>query len=130
MAYNNNYRSNSNYRNNNNNDNYRNQPAKKKSGCKLGRTSTDRAMITGWNVSKSRGFITLVATILDEVVKSKRREYVKAVCNITFRDRGNKITTSGFYDAGSRKLYIPELSMVASVNAPNGGYFGTVRVQK
>lgn len=123
MAFNRNYSGGGGYR-----KQYKQQ--KKKSGCKLGRSKNDSPIISGWNVSKQRGFITLLATILDETVKSKSRDYKKAVCNITFKDRGSKMVTSGFYNEQSKKLYIPELSMVASINAPNGGYFGTVKVSR
>ncbi|PSL43411.1 hypothetical protein CLV51_108100 [Chitinophaga niastensis] len=109
--------------------------ARKKSGCKLkngwvSRKTGERVddnLLTGWNKSRSRGFITFIA------VPRKERETSNAnfehwVVSVQFAT-GRK-TFTGFYSISRRVLIVPDLQMVANPHAPNGGYFGTFSKRK
>lgn len=118
---------NNNYNNYNNNNN--NQP-KKKSGCtfKSGSSTKNGAdCISGWNKSKTRGFITLVACpVRDGLIVSNKngKDYEKWVATIKFARNFDEKTFTAFYDPDTKKLRIPDIQMTASPNSPNGGYFG------
>ena len=109
------------------------QDYKKRSGCKKtianyqgGATSI---CITGWNKSKTHGFMTLVAvprkdgkisyTKLDE----ERHHFV---CTIRV-GRFQKYTYTGFFDPVKEKLRIPDIQMIAN---PSSDYFGTSVMRK
>lgn len=121
MGYNNNYRNNNGYNNNGYNNN---RPAKKKSGCRIGTDKKQRPCITAWNVSKSRGFISMVAVPCKDA-KTKSKNSDKWVASIKFPD--GKKTFTGFYNVVSKKLTIPDLDMVAN---PAKNYFGTYVMRK
>jgi len=104
--------------NRNYNNNWQRQP-KKKSGCRIGTDKKGRPCITGWNVSKNRGFVSFVAVPCKDF-KTKSPNSDKWVVSAKFQD-GVK-TFTGFYNANSKKLTIPDLNMVAN---PSKNYFGT-----
>lgn len=95
------------------------QPPKKKSGCKLGQDVKSRPVITAWNVSKTRGFITMVAVPCKDA-KTKSKNSDKWVASVKFAD--GKKTFTAFYNVVTKKLTIPDLDMVAN---PSKNYFGT-----
>jgi len=98
---------------------YQRQQPKKRSGCRLGQDKKSRPCITAWNVSKTRGFMSMVAVPCDKS-KTKSPNSDKWVVSVRFPD-GVK-TFTGFYNVVSKKLTIPELAMVAN---PSKDYFGT-----
>lgn len=131
--------------NHRNPNNYR--PKAKRSGAKMGTGKNGVDFVQGWNVSRKRGFITLIACPLsDEGVKENRKRfggeylstvmsktkkvYERWVATIEFRQTGERVTLSAYFLREKAKLYIPRLGMVASCHAPNRGYFGTSKVSK
>lgn len=121
MGYNNNYNNNRNYNNNGYNNN---QPKKKKTGCRIGTDKKNRPCITAWNVSKGRGFISMVS-VPCKVAKTKSKNSDKWVASVRFPD-GVK-TFTAFYNVQTKKLTIPDLAMVAN---PAKNYFGTYVTRK
>ncbi len=93
-----------------------------KSQCRMKPDKTGRPCITGWNVSKERGFITMVSVPCKDF-KTKSKNSDKWVASVKFAD--GKKTFTAFYNTMTKKLTIPDLDMVANPNAQNGGYFGT-----
>lgn len=102
----------------------RNEPAKKRSGCRIGTDKKQRPCVTAWNVSKTRGFMSMVAVPCDKA-KTKSPNSDKWVVSIKFPD--GKKTFTGFYNVVSKKLTIPDLNMVAN---PAKNYFGTFVTRK
>ena len=96
-----------------------NQPPKKKSGARMGTDKKNRPCITAWNVSKTRGFISMVS-VPCEKFKTKSKNSDKWVASVKFPD-GVK-TFTAFYNTVTKKLTIPDLNMVAN---PSKNYFGT-----
>lgn len=112
-----------------NNDSWSNRSnrRKKSSGSRMGVTKNGARWVSGWNFQKRRGLLSFIATITSDEVESKRgRNYLKAVVNLEYKDSGITKVTSGFWNENDRKLYIPDLSMVASVSR---NYFGSVKVK-
>ncbi|MBO9731164.1 MAG: hypothetical protein J7623_21175 [Chitinophaga sp.] len=84
----------------------------------------DDNLISGWNKSRTRGFISFVA------IPRKERETANPVYEhwvVSVQFSTGKKTFTGFYNTNRRLLTIPDLAMVANPGAPNGGYFGTYR---
>ena len=113
---------------------YRERRNKKKSGCKSTVISKGNnkgnICITGWNVSKKRGFIRMAAFPKKDakINKSKNgRRWMSYLVEIVFTDKMDKKLFNGLYDLDNNKLIIPDLQMVANPKAPRGGYFGTWR---
>lgn len=100
-------------------NNYNDRPRKKKSGCRIGTDKKDRPVITAWNVSKTRGFISMVAVPCGKS-KTKSPNSDKWVASVRFPD--GKKTFTAFYNVVTKKLTIPDLAMVAN---PSKDYFGT-----
>lgn len=103
---------------------------KKRSGCKMGTTKDGRKWISGWNVSRRRGFISMIGGEYKGTRKHKSgtgREFENWRIKIEYRDTGNTQWVGGLYYLDNKKLIIPELGMVANPNAPQGGYFGTYK---
>lgn len=96
-----------------------NQSRKKKSGCRIGTDKKNRPCITAWNVSKSRGFMSMVSVPCKDA-KTKSKNSDKWVASIKFPT--GKKTFTAFYNVVSKKLSIPDLDMVAN---PAKNYFGT-----
>lgn len=95
------------------------QQPRKKSGCKIGQDKTGRPCITGWNKSRSRGFLSFVAVPCKDA-KTKSPNSDKWVASVQFPD--GKKTFTAFYNVNTKKLSIPDLQMVAN---PAKNYFGT-----
>ncbi len=121
---------------------------KKKSGCKFisfknakGQTGE---MITGWNASR-RGFLTFKAYKMTDAgckAIASKRNYKEKYTSVTSngnerwmykaefkgKDSPAKEYFSGIaiFKRSGKKLYFSRFGMVASCNAPNGGYFGKV----
>lgn len=100
---------------------------KKKSGCKIGVSKNGRQYITGWNVSKERGYITFIANRANDIEYSSRggKIWHRYVVNISIKRTMEKRVVSGLFDIDSKKLIIKELGMVANPKGGRGGYFGT-----
>lgn len=112
--------------------NYNQSPQKKRSGAKMVMTKTGVRCITGWNYSRTHGMISLVAVqkrggkasngnihVNECMTKTGQ---VREVWACTIQKKFQKdVTFTGFFDPMSNKLRIPDLNMVASVNA---NYFG------
>lgn len=128
-----NYRNNrSNGSFNSNKGNYRSQGQKKKhSGCKriVGKNGVE--YITGWNFSKSKGMMSFIAGFRHNFKSGQSPQwqsrsgvvYDKMVATITLGPV--KHTVSCLYDPIKKKLRFPN-SWVASLNAPNGGFWGQI----
>lgn len=107
-------------RSNRGRSNYRsNGSSKPNYGCKMGTDKKQRPVITGWNKTRKRGFITMVAVPTKDC-KTKSKNSDKWIASVKFAD-GKKAFTA-FYNVNSKKLVIPDLDMVA---IPATGYFGT-----
>ncbi|MCG8329800.1 MAG: hypothetical protein MI974_19040 [Chitinophagales bacterium] len=114
----------------NNNGGYRNR--KKRTGAKMGvNENSGRPYITGWNVSRRYGMRKFIANPTDLMATTKNgKERQQWVCNVEMDGGMTKRTVTGFYDESSKKLYMPDLNMVASINAPNGGYWGQIKSRR
>lgn len=105
---------------------------KKLSGCKFHQTTKGkRPAISAWKFSKRHGFMKIIASPkvngkgAGEVFTSRKgTEYVLWVVSVTNTTTGAKSTHSGLHATSKGKLYIPDLGLVASYNAANGGFFG------
>jgi len=117
-----------------------NRPKRKRSGCKQGTGKTGLHYISGWNKSRGRGFITLIASQRkggkdrmgndrpNVCVNQKGEELLIYVCSVRF-PHGVE-TYTGFYNPNDGKLRIPDLNMTANPRAANGGYFGKSSVSR
>lgn len=142
------------YNNNNSNNNYQprkksynsNRPAKKRSGAKFG-SSAKTEHVTGWNASKSRGFLALSAFPMTDkqlkglakakgiaikdygfiTVSKSNREYERWAYKIQNKTTGEFHQGVAFFNRSEMKLYIPRFGMVASCRK---NYFGTSRKPK
>jgi len=112
------------------------RPQKKHSGSKY--HTSDKECISGWNASKQRGFITLIASpITDsglqlqnntfgtekefEVTSKSGRVYERWFAKIENKTTGQTIKASAFFYRKELKLYIPKMGLVASTKKD---YFG------
>lgn len=132
--------------------NYNPQNYKKRSGAKLTKYKNGKGevkvVINAWNASR-RGFLTISAHPLGEKGAAKlaaSRKYSGKYSAKT--EKGNerwlykaefqaKDSPAKEYFSGiaifvpeKQKLYVSRFGMVASCNAPNGGYFGVSRKPK
>lgn len=117
---------------------------------KRGNTDTGDC-ITAWNLSKTRGFISLSAFPLTPAGLAKSNASLKEWCSkngqkyepqefhaiskksgkkserwfakVKFKSNGQTYKFKAYYLRGEGKLYVKGLDMVASVNARNGGCF-------
>lgn len=96
------------------------RPIKKRSGSKVKTDKNGRPCIIGWNKSKSRGFISFIASPHKKKSKTKSKKsdlwMVKMQTNLGVK------WFVGFYCVDTKKLTIPDLQMVAN---PAKDYFGT-----
>ena len=114
-------------------------PPRKKSGAKISQGKNGKPVMTGWKKSRN-AFLTLVACPNNGaniarkdgsiITNAKGQEYARWTCTLVDRSTGSVTTHSGLYNLTTGKLYIPDLKMVASPSAPNGGYFGNSYVSK
>lgn len=100
---------------------------KKRTGCKMGMGKNQRPYISAWNVSRSRGMMTLIASPTDEQGESPSTgaKWEKWVCKIQLKRNFEDKLVTGFYYPTTHTLSIPDLGMIARPKAPNGGYFGS-----
>lgn len=150
MAYGNNfahanYRSQqSNYRSGSNGSNYNGggrygTSAKKKSGARIKDGKNGKPCITAWKKTRA-AFLTLIACPNNGanalakdgsvITNRKGQEYARWTCTMVDRNTGSVSTHSGLYNLSTGKLYLPELRMVVSPQAPNGGFWGNSFVSK
>lgn len=92
--------------------------------------NSGRPYITGWNavggVMKS-----FIANPTNDTAKTARgvvRE--KWVVNLSANGGMSERTVTGFYDPNTGKMYMPDVNMVASLNAPRGGYWGRIKKRR
>lgn len=125
---------------NRNNRDYRGRDDRgnyKSSACKI--VNKDGARyVTGWNMSKSRGLITLfaAATSKTKQVKSKNgKTWSNLMVKIYSHRTMQTSTYSGMFCHETEKLIIQDIQMVANPRTPSGrtrggktvsGYFGKV----
>lgn len=126
-----NYNRNSN-RNNNGNNNNNNNNQKKHSGCSEKMGSNGKMTIYGWNFSKSRGLVKFVAQSSGKFAGEGKNSSMPVddnkemfIVTVTFLRDGTQKTMNGILRHDKKKMYIPNLGMVANPKAPNGGYFGS-----
>ena len=114
-------------------------PQRKKSGAKIKDGKNGKPCITAWK--KNRGaFLTLIACPNNgenalakggAIIRNKKgEEYARWTATIVNRTTGSVSTHSALYNLSTGKLYLPDLKMVASPRANNGGYFGNSFVSK
>lgn len=119
---------------------YNNQaPARKKSGCRIKEGKNGKPCITAWKKTKV-AFLTLMAcpnngaNLMAKdgsvITNKKGQEYARWTGTIIDRNTGSVSTHSCLYNLSTGKLYIPELKMVASPNANNGGFWGNSFVSR
>lgn len=115
------------------NNGYQRQQPKKRSGCKYTTDKNGVPTITGWNVSRKRGFITFIAQPkkngkgAGEIYQSPttKREFQLWTVKVTFKDQMKETFETGLYYIDTGKLILIDWQLVANPKAPNGGYFGT-----
>lgn len=100
-------------------------PPRKRSGCKLKTDKNGNRCIVGWNKSKSRGFVTFIASPHKDKAKRLPKKGNSEVWMVKMTQGINVVWHVGLYTPDTKKLKIPDLNMVANPNASNGGYFGT-----
>ncbi|MCU4165219.1 hypothetical protein [Carboxylicivirga caseinilyticus] len=102
---------------------YHSRP-RKKSGCKYNPNAKNGApVITGWNKSRSRGFISFIASPHKKKSKGKNPNYETWMVKVTSGIQ--TVWHVGQYNLTKGILTIPDLNMVANPKAPNGGFFGS-----
>ena len=100
---------------------------KKRSGCRSKAVSYDGISYTavyGWNYSKERGLISVVARPRKgskETKSESGRVWIPYTVVITNKRTLQVTFASGLYDKMTNRVYIKELNMVMS---PNKNYFG------
>ena len=128
-----------------NKNNYRNDSKQtKKSGAKMtmakAEDGTTFPCISAWKVQKPYGIISIIAckgldgkTYKNAKGEKRTMKSEYATQQGELRERWvvtlqkpmcKEETFTGFYNPNEKKLRIPDLNLVASLNAPNGGYFG------
>lgn len=123
-----------------NNSYSQSRPQTKKSGAKLGHSrKTDKPVITAWKKTRT-SFLVMVATPNNGaniaakggrvITNAKGQEYARWTATLTEKRTGTKTTHSALYNTVTKKLYLTDLKMVASPQAPNGGFFGNSFVSK
>lgn len=121
---NNRNRSTKNFNNRGYNDN---NSTSKKSGSKHGKTKKGAHYVTAWNVSKSKGFLTVKAFENKKSVYSESEngnKFIMMMFEIFYKDTGNTVLQLANFNLTTGKVYLDKLNMVISTKAPNGGYFG------
>jgi len=128
MAWNNNNnRSKGNYRNNggnNQNNGGGNDQPRKKSGCKSGVNKNGNRYVSGWNKSRSRGYITFIAfpyhsTSIHE--SNSGRQWENWIIKIT---QGTVTTMKPcLHEVATGRVICKELGLIAN---PKTNYFGTM----
>lgn len=116
-----------------------NRPQRKKSGCRIKEGRNGKPCITAWKKTRS-AFLTLIAcpnngaNLMAKdgsvITNKKGQEYARWTGTIVDRNTGSISTHSCLYNLSTGKLYIPELKMVASPNANNGGFWGNSFVSR
>jgi len=101
----------------------------KRSGCKLHlRNEQDGSVtmfITAWKADKTNGLVNMIASERKAGSETRNPNQLRFTCKFTFVNAMRKPELfTGFYNKTTKKLTIPELSMVANPNASRGGYFG------
>lgn len=114
-------------------------PKRKKSGAREKVGKNGKPCISAWKKSRN-GFLTLIACPNNEanvmkkngqpIINGKGQEYARWTGTMVERNTGAVSTHSCLYNTVTGKLYIPELNMVASPRANNGGFFGNSYVSK
>ena len=100
---------------------------KKRSGCRSKAVSYDGISYTavyGWNYSKERGLISVVARPRKgskEAKSESGRIWIPYTVVITNKRTLQTTFASGLYDKQTNRVYIKELNMIMS---PNKNYFG------
>lgn len=115
------------------------QPTPKKSGCRITEGKNGKPCVTAWKASK-HGFLTLVACpnngdkLMRQdgsvIVNKKGQEYARWTAKLVDKHSGSVSSHQALYNLATGKLYLPDLKMVASPKAPNGGFFGNSYVSK
>jgi len=124
----------------NNAPQYRNgAPPRKKSGAKETMGKNGKPAISAWKKTRN-AFLTLIACPNNEanvmrkdgsaIINKKGQEYARWTATLVDRNTGSMSTHSCLYNTVTRKLYIPDLKMVANAHAANGGYFGNSYMSK
>jgi hypothetical protein len=102
--------------------------------------------IKGWNASKSRGFVTLIASPLskdgakkiakqfgykdyDTDVRATKsgKVYERWVCKLQNKTHWNTTTVRGFFHRATGKMYMPGVGLMVSTK---GNYFGKIPKKK
>lgn len=117
------------------------QQRKKHSGAKMGMGKNGLNFISAWNYSRRFGLITLIGSHRKEgankngtlqrnrCVNRKGEELLIYSCTLNVPMQSPRVVT-GFFNPNDNKLRIPDLAMVVSPYAPNGGYFGRIKVKR
>lgn len=104
------------------------------SGCESKTDKRGFNVVFGWNYSKRHGLVKFVASMVaggdrtkagQTIVNRHGEPLFKYVVTID-KGLGGKMLTSGFWNENTKKLYMPELGMVASPNTrkPKTGGIG------
>lgn len=111
----------------------------KHSGARLKQGKNDKPVITGWKKNRFN-FLVFVAcpnngaNVLakggNRIFNKKGEEYARWTATITDRSAGSVTTHSCLYNTVTKKLYFPDLKMVANPYANQGGYWGNSFVRK
>lgn len=115
------------------NPNYRrNDAPKKKSGAKMGQcvvksTGESKPYISGWMVRNRRMYKAICGPCNEYKTKSPNSEKWLVKYSV---DMEMPQLVTGFYNTLTRKLTIPDLSIVLNPSAPNGGYMGSFITSK
>lgn len=133
MAYKNNNRNNSRSNSGNNRNSSKDNDYVKKSGCHRGEGKNGVDFVSAWNVGK-KGFTTLIACPAKEPrhsvtkngeLRELKQGWERWVATVEFKPSNSykkeKSTHTAFLKLANGKLYIPDLTMVASDKT---NYFG------
>lgn len=99
---------------------------KKRSGATYGQTEKGKPYIRAWRATKQTGLQTLIAVPSKKhtkTVKTKTgKQYTIWVATITSNGGMNERTLNCLYSQTEKKLRIPDMNLVVSINK---NYFGT-----
>lgn len=110
-------------------NNYVERAPKKRSGAKQGLTKKGKIYVNAWNVSKSRGFITVEAFENKKSTRSVSKsgtnyKFITMMFEVFYHKTGNKVLEVANFNMTTGKVHLKKLNMTISTKAPNGGFFG------
>lgn len=106
---------------------YAGRPQKKRSGASEKICKNGSLMVAGWNYSRSKGLITVQGFTNSKSTDSESErgnQFVTMGLKVFYKNTGNSFIEWVNYNKTTGKVWLPQLGMVLSTKAANGGYLG------